>query len=79
MFVNKHVSLCDTDIQDVLPVVSLFEEAGRLLGMSSNTSVAVRQRHAVEGTDARRASIISSLEVYNISNNFVECDAPIST
>ncbi len=77
MFVNKHVSLCDTDIQDVLPVVSLFEEAGRLLGMSSNTSVAVRQRHAVEGKDAR-ASIISSVEVY-ISNNFVECDAPIST
>ena len=44
MFVNKHVSLCDTDVKDVWAVVSLFEAAGRLLGMSSNTSVAVRQR-----------------------------------
>ena len=39
-------------LHDVLAVV-LFEAAGRLLGMCSNTSVAVRQRHAAEGTDAR--------------------------
>ena len=43
----------------------------------SITSVAIRQRRAAEGTDARE-SIIPSVEVY-ISNNFVECDPPIST
>ena len=77
MFVNKHVSLCDLDIRlhDVLAVV-LFEAAGRLLGMRSNTSVAVRQRHAAEGTHARaRVNNIISRS----SNNFVECDPPIST
>ena len=43
-----------TRIQDVLAVVSLFEEAGRLLGMSLNTSVAVRQRPSAEDGRARQ-------------------------
>ena len=56
MFVNKHVSLCDTDTLDVLAVVSLFAEAGRLLGMSLNTVIWCGQttRHAAEGTDAEK-------------------------
>ena len=55
-------------LHDVLAVV-LFEAAGRLLGMCSNTSVAVRQRHAAEGTDARaRVKNIISRSIYYFGN-----------
>ena len=50
-----------TRIQDVLAVVSLFEEAGILLGMSLNTSVAVRQRQVVTGVGCYRGMWVGQI------------------
>ena len=59
MFANKHMSLCDKDIniQDVLAVVSLFEVAGILLEIARTHLVPPDNGMQQEGRSLIRSSV----------------------